>query len=499
MATIETLLLWTVLCATTPDTVLLQFSSDNCGPCKAMQPVVQQLTAEGLAIKRIDIDRDPAMAQRFHITGVPTFVVISGGKEVARHRGAANAETLRELLGLPQVPRAEAPLAMPARKSNTSLATSTVKHPPQVRNTQMRTPVVAVKDPVTLAQQATVRLKIEDPKGISYGTGTIVDTQQNEALVLTCGHIFRASKGTGKISIDLYGAGGKEPVEGTLIAHDLERDVALVSMHPGMPVTAVQIAPAGYELKVAQQVFSVGCDKGKMPSVQDAQITSLNRFQRPSHICVSSEPADGRSGGGLFSLSDGYLIGVCNAAIPTDHQGLFAGLGAVHWQLDEIGHSQIYARGTEHLPEESPLDNEQEPAPRGNNVAPGLLAAEEPKAMVPYETAIAPIEPEAIDESQPVTPAAHDVAIADLEDTEVICVVRSRKNPSAQSKVFVVENVTPDLLAQLSSVGRPAPTERVAVTPKAREQNRDDRNLPPVRMADKQRSNGVILRGQSSH
>ena len=46
---------------------------------------------------------------------------------------------------------------------------------------------------------------MEDANGHSYGTGTIIDARGGEALVLTCGHIFRDSDGKGPITIDLVG------------------------------------------------------------------------------------------------------------------------------------------------------------------------------------------------------------------------------------------------------------------------------------------------------
>ena len=44
---------------------------------------------------------------------------------------------------------------------------------------------------------ATVRLRVEDAQGRSFGTGTIIDARSGEALVITCGHLFRESKGKG--------------------------------------------------------------------------------------------------------------------------------------------------------------------------------------------------------------------------------------------------------------------------------------------------------------
>src|SRR5690606_24505461 len=54
---------------------------------------------------------------------------------------------------------------------------------------------------------SSVRLTISDPTGVSYGSGTLIDARAGEALVLTCGHIFRDSQGKGGIAIDMLGPG----------------------------------------------------------------------------------------------------------------------------------------------------------------------------------------------------------------------------------------------------------------------------------------------------
>ena len=46
-------------------------------------------------------------------------------------------------------------------------------------------------DSIERARAATVRLRVHDPDGYGTGTGTIIDTRDGEALVLTCGHLFR--------------------------------------------------------------------------------------------------------------------------------------------------------------------------------------------------------------------------------------------------------------------------------------------------------------------
>ena len=73
--------------------------------------------------------------------------------------------------------------------------------------------------------ESSVRLTIGDPQGFSYGSGTLIDARSGEALVLTCGHIFRDSQGKGDISIDLLGPGAPQKVPGRIVSYDLKNDV----------------------------------------------------------------------------------------------------------------------------------------------------------------------------------------------------------------------------------------------------------------------------------
>ena len=90
---------------------------------------------------------------------------------------------------------------------------------------------------------ASVRLRIEDPNGNSCGSGTIIDARGGDALILTCGHIFRDSQGKGKIDVDLFGPYAGQRVIGQLISYDLKRDVGLVFISP-RPDSGGSIGPA---------------------------------------------------------------------------------------------------------------------------------------------------------------------------------------------------------------------------------------------------------------
>ena len=210
-------------------------------------------------------------------------------------------------------------------------------------------PHAPVTDDALLA--ASVRLRVEDPQGHSCGSGTIIDANAaGEALVLTCGHLFRDSQGTGKIEVDVFGSSPAVHLPGRLVGYDLQRDVGLVAFRPQGRVTVARVAPPGYGVRAGDAVTSVGCNHGDEPSVQHSQVISVGG-PRPARrravalvlnlLEVAAQPVEGRSGGGLFS-SEGMVIGVCNAAEPTGHEGLYATLESIRAALDQKQLASLY-------------------------------------------------------------------------------------------------------------------------------------------------------------
>jgi thioredoxin 2 len=81
--------------------VLVDFYADWCGPCKVMAPTLDALArrrAGEVLVLKLDTDRNPTMAIRYQIRGIPTLIAFSGGREVAREVGAVPAPRLEALL-----------------------------------------------------------------------------------------------------------------------------------------------------------------------------------------------------------------------------------------------------------------------------------------------------------------------------------------------------------------------------------------------------------------
>jgi thioredoxin 2 len=82
--------------------VLVDFSAAWCAPCRAMAPVFEKAAAElepRARLVQIDIDEEPDLARRYVVRGVPTVMLLRGGREVARTSGAMDLGSLLGWVG----------------------------------------------------------------------------------------------------------------------------------------------------------------------------------------------------------------------------------------------------------------------------------------------------------------------------------------------------------------------------------------------------------------
>src|SRR5688500_18345374 len=90
-----------VLQSETP--VIVDFWAEWCGPCRAVAPVLDEIAREragDVRVVKVNIDEEPALAQRYGIMSIPTIVLFRAGEPAAAAIGAQPKRMLERSLGL---------------------------------------------------------------------------------------------------------------------------------------------------------------------------------------------------------------------------------------------------------------------------------------------------------------------------------------------------------------------------------------------------------------
>ena len=80
--------------------VLIDFWATWCGPCRMMEPALEEIAEERSDIKvcKVNVDEQPALAEKFQVMSIPMFVVIKGGEIAGRTLGAQPKASVLKLV-----------------------------------------------------------------------------------------------------------------------------------------------------------------------------------------------------------------------------------------------------------------------------------------------------------------------------------------------------------------------------------------------------------------
>jgi thiol-disulfide isomerase/thioredoxin len=332
--------------------VLLDFHTEWCSPCRAMRPAIAKLIDAGYPVRSVDGDREKDLVRKYGITAFPTFIVVDeDGRALGRVEGARPAQELATLYREAQAKVRYKPLARQvARRDDLEVpaAADADENPAERR-----------ASPNPKPWQTVVRIRMKMGNGYEgVGSGTVIYSDANSALVLTCAHIFKEegrktpppSQCRMPITVDLFDGvlGGPrknqvhyvETVKGEAVDYDLTNDVGLIRIRPGKVLPAAKVVPPYWHPKEGMHMLTVGCSEGHDATAWDTQILRSKAGLKNTgtgesfHVIeCKNPPKQGRSGGGLFT-DDFYVAGVCDFADPQHGNGLYAEPASIYRLLD---------------------------------------------------------------------------------------------------------------------------------------------------------------------
>ncbi len=81
--------------------VLLDFWAEWCGPCKMIAPILADAAdeyADRMVVAKLNVDENPASAQKFGVRSIPTLILFKDGAVQAQKLGAMSKKDLTEFL-----------------------------------------------------------------------------------------------------------------------------------------------------------------------------------------------------------------------------------------------------------------------------------------------------------------------------------------------------------------------------------------------------------------
>ncbi len=82
-------------------TVLIDFYSPQCAPCRTMNPVIESVArsaGKNVKVCKVNVESETALAEQFGIMSIPTIIVMINGKVMNRSVGVTGKKAVIDML-----------------------------------------------------------------------------------------------------------------------------------------------------------------------------------------------------------------------------------------------------------------------------------------------------------------------------------------------------------------------------------------------------------------
>ena len=81
--------------------VFVDFWAEWCGPCRAVSPIVEELSKEygdKVNFVKLNVDENNELAQKYNVFSIPTLAIFKGGEIISQKVGAATKESFKTMI-----------------------------------------------------------------------------------------------------------------------------------------------------------------------------------------------------------------------------------------------------------------------------------------------------------------------------------------------------------------------------------------------------------------
>ena len=79
--------------------VLVDFWAVWCGPCKSMNPVIEEIAAQNegkIKVVKMNVDECPEVPGKYNVMSIPTFIIFKQGQIAAQFVGVRSKEFVQK-------------------------------------------------------------------------------------------------------------------------------------------------------------------------------------------------------------------------------------------------------------------------------------------------------------------------------------------------------------------------------------------------------------------